>query len=102
MAKLKGSPKTGGRQKGTQNKATSSVTEQLDALGCDPIAGMVKLAELSMEAKDYAMAFQCFKELAQYKAAKRKAIEVTGELGLDVHSKILVEFQDMPNEFLDD
>ena len=39
-----GLPKTGGRQKGTPNKATQTVAEKLDALGCDPIEGMARIA----------------------------------------------------------
>ncbi len=34
----------GGRQKGTPNKRTAAATETLEALGCDPIAGMARIA----------------------------------------------------------
>src|SRR5919109_1554618 len=66
----------GGRQKGTPNKRTLVVTERLEALGCDPIEGMARIAmdentELSLRA-------QMYKELAQY-AAPKKTIEVSGE-----------------------
>lgn len=39
-----GTPKTGGRQKGTPNKATLEVMEKLEKLGCDPIIGMAHIA----------------------------------------------------------
>lgn len=37
--------KTGGRQKGTPNRSTLAAREKLDALGCEPIAGLAKIAE---------------------------------------------------------
>jgi hypothetical protein len=69
----------GGRQKGTPNKRTIAVAEKLEELGCDPIEGMAKIAmdkntELSFRA-------QMYKELAQYVAPKRKAIEGRSEDG---------------------
>jgi hypothetical protein len=39
-----GLPKTGGRQKGTPNRASLSVEEKLNTVGCDPIVEMGKLA----------------------------------------------------------
>ena len=63
----------GGRQKGTPNKATADIAARLEALGCDPIEGMARLAldeENSPELRG-----KMFSELAQYVAPKRKAIE---------------------------
>jgi hypothetical protein len=58
---------------GKPNRRTTEVQQKLEALGCDPIEGMARLAmdetvELSIRA-------QMYKELAQYVAPKRKAIE---------------------------
>lgn len=39
-----GLPKTGGRQRGTPNKATVDVAEKLAALGCDPLKILASLA----------------------------------------------------------
>ena len=39
-----GLPKTGGRQKGTPNRATLLLREKLAALGCDPAEELVKIA----------------------------------------------------------
>jgi len=66
-----------GRPKGTKNKQTLAVMDRLEAMGCDPIEGMARLAmdetvELSIRA-------QMFKELAQYVAPKRKAVEIQAE-----------------------
>ncbi len=69
MPRPRGLPKTGGRAKGTPNKRTQSVMERLEALGCDPIAGMAKIA---MNTKNrIELRGQMYKELAQYVAAKR-------------------------------
>ena len=82
MPRPKGLPKTGGRAKGTPNKRTQSVMEKLEALGCDPIAGLAKIAMNKRQKlgvrKDVPIELraQMFKELAQYVAPKRKAIEI--------------------------
>ncbi len=36
--------KTGGRTSGTPNRKTQAVIDHLEALGCDPIEGMAKIA----------------------------------------------------------
>ena len=65
--------KTGGREAGTPNRRTVEVQERLETLGCDPIAGMARIAmdpaaPLELQARMYA-------ELAPYCYPKRKAIE---------------------------
>ena len=95
MSKVKGSPKTGGRQKGTKNKRTTTVSEQLDALQCDPIAGMAKIAQIAMDDQDYNLAALMYKELAQYIAAKRKSIEFSGDVGLDLLGDVMIGFRDI-------
>lgn len=72
-----GHPKTGGRRKGTPNRGTQDVAEKLDALGCDPIAG---LAEIAMDRRNTSeLRARCFTELAQYLHAKRKPVDVSIE-----------------------
>src|SRR5680860_155693 len=71
--------KTGGRSKGTPNRKTRAVIDRLEALGCDPIEGMARIA--MDEAADLSIRAQMYKELAQYVAPKRKAIEITSEDG---------------------
>jgi len=68
----------GGRTKGTPNKKTQAVIDQLKEIGCDPIAGMAEIALLARNSDDLTLAGQMYKELAQYVAPKRKAIEITG------------------------
>jgi hypothetical protein len=73
--------KAGGRVKGTPNKRTQDVIERLNELGCDPIEGMAKIAAQAMTEGELMLAGQMYKELAQYVAPKRKAIEHTGKDG---------------------
>ena len=70
--------KTGGRKKGTPNKKTASIQAKLDKHGCDPIEEMAKLAMESIKKDDVQTATSLLKELAQYVAPKRKAVEVSG------------------------
>lgn len=86
-----------GKPKGSTNKATQEVKDKLAKLGCDPIEG---LARIAMEAVNDAnstnkpnersqalqLAANCYKELAQYVAPKRKAVEHSGEVSAQVVS----------------
>ena len=71
--------KTGGRQKGTPNKATQDVAARLKELGCDPIEGMAALALDPTNTAE--LRGRMFAELAQYVAPKRKAVEHSAEPG---------------------
>jgi len=84
--------KTGGRQKGAKNKKTEDIIKKLESLGCDPIEGMAKIASQSMNEGDMQLAGQMFKELAQYVAPKRKAVEITGEGGAPIELSSSFEF----------
>jgi hypothetical protein len=66
-----------GRPKGSKNKQTLAVTDRLEALGCDPIEGMARIA--MDESADLSLREQMYKELAQYIAPKRKAVETKTE-----------------------
>ena len=48
-------------------------------MGCDPIAGMAAIA--TDEKQDIALRAAMYKELAQYVAPKRKAVEMSGADG---------------------
>ena len=69
--------KTGGRTKGTPNKKTQLVQQQMEDLGFDPIESMIEICNQAMTDKNYALAGQMAKELAQYVYPKRKAVEHT-------------------------
>lgn len=84
MARIKGSPKTGGRMKGTPNKKSVDIQQQLEDLGCNPIEQMALLAKKAQEEGDNALAGQMLKELAQYVAPKRKSVEMTNDVTVDL------------------
>ena len=69
----------GGRHKGTPNKKTAAVAEVLSGLGLDPIKQMGQIA--MDEHVEVSIRVQILKELCQYVAPKRKAVEVTGDKG---------------------
>ena len=79
MARPKGLPKTGGRQRGTPNRKTHELAEKLEALGCDPIEGMARIAMAAETAPE--LKVRCYAELAQYIHAKRKAVEFGSDSG---------------------
>jgi hypothetical protein len=87
--------KTGGRVKGTPNKPTQNISDKLAELDCDPIEGMATIARQAMDENDLILAGSMYKELAQYVAPKRKSIEMTGDVNLDVYSDIMVGFRDV-------
>jgi hypothetical protein len=72
-----GTPKTGGRMKGTPNRRTRDVFERLEALDCDPIEGMARIAMNPQNRPE--LRGRMFAELAQYVYPKRKALEVAHE-----------------------
>ena len=76
----------GGRQKGTPNKKTIAVAEKLAVLGCDPIKQMGQIA--MDERVEVSVRVQVLKELCQYVAPKRKAVEVTGEDGSPIKGEL--------------
>lgn len=84
MARLKGLPKTGGRQRGTPNLKTLEIAHKLQVLGCDPIEGLVRIAMATETAPE--LKVRCYAELAQYIYPKRKA----SELGPDSDSTQVV------------
>jgi hypothetical protein len=74
MGRPKGLAKTGGRQRGTPNRKTHELALKLEQLGCDPIAGLARLAMADETAPE--LKVRCYAELAQYVHPKRKAMEL--------------------------
>lgn len=72
----KGFPKSGGRKKGTPNKASLPIEELCQTLNCAPAKVMIAFCK----SKNPAVRFQAAKELMQYLHPKRKAIEHSGEI----------------------
>ncbi|MGH8502633.1 MAG: hypothetical protein ACREVE_09200 [Gammaproteobacteria bacterium] len=56
------------------------MTETLEALGCDPIAGMAHIA--MDKTVDLSIRAQMFKELAQYVAPKRRALDMQADMNM--------------------
>ena len=65
--------KTGGREAGTPNRRTVEAQERLEALNCDPIEGMARIAMDPATPRE--LKARMFAELAPYRYPKRKAIE---------------------------
>ncbi len=74
MASLGGKREGAGRPPGSKNKRTQEIEEKLAGLNCDPIEGMAMIASDPTASQE--LKFQAFKELAQYVAPKRKAVEM--------------------------
>ena len=68
--------KTGGRTKGTPNKQTQNVIDRLEALDCDPLEAMVRIANRAEKEGELSIAAQLYKELGNYIYPKRKAVDV--------------------------
>jgi uncharacterized pyridoxal phosphate-containing UPF0001 family protein len=75
-----------GRKKGVPNKATQEVVDKLKELNCDPIEGLARIAQMAMDEADLKTAKDAYKELAQYVAPKRKAIEIDADI--TIHDEI--------------
>ena len=71
--------KTGGRAAGTPNMRTQDVIERLDALECDLIEGMARIAMDEANAPE--LRGRMYSELAQYVAPKRRAIDHSASEG---------------------
>lgn len=67
--------KTGGRKAGTPNRRTVEVQQKLEALGCDPIEGMARMALDQKNPPE--LRARMYAELAHYVAPKRKALETS-------------------------
>jgi hypothetical protein len=68
--------KTAGRRAGTPNRSTAEAKLPLEALGCDPLERMARIA--MDESQPTTLRAGMDRELAQYVAPKRKALEHKG------------------------
>jgi hypothetical protein len=72
-----GLPKTGGRKAGTPNRDASELRSKLEAIGCDPL---VELGKIAMDEKNSIdIRVRCNSELATYLYSKRKPTEVSSD-----------------------
>lgn len=92
MAKPKGSPKTGGRKKGTRNRKTAATVLAIEASGITPLNYMLGLmrqdtpkgADLNVRIAIAGQRFEAAKAAAPYVHPKLAAIEHTGKHGKDL------------------
>ena len=91
MAGTGGKRPGAGRKRGVPNRKSLIAAEALEALGCSPLEGMVRIAEAAEAEGDKALAGRMYSELAQYVAPKRKAVEVAGDGGGPVQITSFVE-----------
>lgn len=77
-----GGPRKGaGRPKGVANKDKQELLDLIESTGCKhPIVGLAEIAKQSHAEGNLDLATTCYKELSQYVAAKRKAVEHSGEI----------------------
>lgn len=72
-----GLPKTGGRKKGRPNRATLTLREKLDEIGCDPL---IELAKIAMDKKKSdEIRVRCFSEIAAYIYPRPKPIDLSSD-----------------------
>ena len=86
--------KTGGRVAGTPNKRTVELIERLDALGCDPLEGLARIA--ADPATDTALRARVYADLLPYLYPKRKAVELSGPDG----GAVAFEYENAREEIL--
>lgn len=84
-----------GRPKGQANKRSKEIADRLEQLNCDPIEGMAMIANDT--SLDHGLRLAAFKELAQYVAPKRKAVDVDASIDGNVSIEV-VKFSDIVDE----
>ena len=79
----------GGRKKGTPNKSTKALQDLINAKypNYDPIMQMVEVA--NDQTQELSVRLKCAMEVAPYIHAKRKAIEVEGEVDSTINIQVL-------------
>tara|TARA_R100000734_G_C3282003_1_gene75417 strand:- start:448 stop:816 length:369 start_codon:yes stop_codon:yes gene_type:complete len=87
-----GTPRVGGRQKGTPNKKTAELQDRvkrfMSGLGVKNFDPLVALAGISVDkATPLKLKVEALKELTQYYHPKRRAIEVSGEQTVNIKEK---------------
>mgnify|MGYP003123977409 FL=1 len=87
-----GTPRNGGRQKGTPNKKTVELQERvkryMQQQGIKNFDPLVALAGISIDkGTPLKIKVEALKELAQYLHPKRRAVEISGEQTINVQEK---------------
>ncbi len=82
MSRGKGIPKTGGRQKGTPNRATAAKAEEIAASGLTPLEFM--LGVMRNDEQPFPVRLDAAKSAAPYVHPKLAAIEHSGKLEVEL------------------
>jgi hypothetical protein len=72
-----GLPKTGGRKKGTPNKATRALIEELAEIGCDPLRELARIAQNEKTPLEFRV--RIYSDLLPYLYPKRKPTDDSRE-----------------------
>tara|TARA_S200002703_G_scaffold38836_1_gene34059 strand:- start:141 stop:440 length:300 start_codon:yes stop_codon:yes gene_type:complete len=84
-----------GRPAGAANKRSQAIQDRLDELNCDPIEGMAMI--VNDTSLDHGLRLQAMKELAQYVAPKRKAVDIDATVDGAVNIQV-VKFADLDED----
>ena len=90
MAKAKGSPKTGGRKKGTPNAKNAALIEAVERTGTTPLAHLLRVMRNPKAGQSER--FEAAKAAAPYVHPKLAAIEHTGKNGDAINLSLRVLF----------
>ena len=85
-----GTPKTGGRQKGTPNKTTAAREAEIASTGLTPLAYMLKV--LRDEQEELGIRLDAAKAAAPYVHPKLASVEMSGKDGGPIDHSLQVRF----------
>lgn len=86
-------PEGAGRKKGTPNKMSTNLNAICEAKGINPFEALLEMTKH----EDPNIKMQALKEVCQYVLPKRKAVEHTGVVNLEL-SKKAEEFAQLPRD----
>jgi len=88
-----GTPKTGGRKKGTKNKKTAAMQAEIKAAGLDPLTYMLKVMRDVKDTPERRL--DAAKAAAPYVHARLASVEIQGDMDLTVtsHEDALAELE---------
>tara|TARA_Y100001937_G_scaffold111919_1_gene159014 strand:- start:543 stop:845 length:303 start_codon:yes stop_codon:yes gene_type:complete len=92
MSSKGGKREGAGRPAGATNKRSQAIADKLEELNCDPIEGMAMI--MNDTSLDHSLRLAAMKELAQYVAPKRKAVDIDATVDGSVNIQV-VKFADL-------
>jgi len=95
MSSKGGKREGAGRPAGATNKRSQAIADKLEELNCDPIEGMAMI--MNDTSLDHSLRLAAMKELAQYVAPKRKAVDIDATVDGSVNIQV-VKFADLDED----